>query len=254
MIDSGELRMVFEAAQAVGDPLGVWQSAAIRLPAGEAALELATWRVDLPANPRTAQKALAANQRRIVTAALALPAAEARLGDFAGQLPQSGLEFALPDEARKSAEADLQRFLRRTQRSARQSYGLDDLVPQIKELIEAANRLAQNVRLSLASYALVESNLGGSLVGRTRVSWLGDFSSEWRPGLEQSQASLHRQAVAQALATRQSWVRIGLAVAASGASLAAALAGNPFALLGVFQFVRQVIGEFQGKEDSPLSR
>jgi hypothetical protein len=252
MAEANTLRMVFQAAQAVGDPLGVWETPPVRQPQDEAALELAVWQVALPSSPRSAQRMLTASQRRLQGANLALPAAEARLAQFASYTRLSGLQYSSPAASQPAAEASLQIFLRRTQSAERKTYGLDDLIPQIKELMEASNRLAQNIRLSLASYALVESRQTGRLLGRTRVSWLGAFASEWQPGDEPQHRRLHRQVVLQALATRQSWVRIGLAVAAGGASLASATLGNPLALLGVFQFVRQVIREFQENEDPTL--
>lgn len=237
--------MVFNTGQPVGDLLGVWQVTTIELLGDFEAPLQSTWQVELPANPRQALKMIANNQKRLASASLALPQAEARLHNFTGHFRQTGLGFALPGSMALSPEADLQRFLRHAQRTASSSYGLGDLLPQISELVSAANHLAMNIRLSLVNYAQVETSQVGRLVGRTRVSWLGDFSTEWGLCLNSTHSRMHRQAVSLALATRQSWVRIGLLVASAGANLASGLSGNPLVLLGVFQFVRQVIDEVQ---------
>lgn len=247
MTRSSEFRMVFNPVQAIGDPLGIWQAGPVRADEPAFVPEVTTWRVALPASQGRAEKNLRRNAARLHAARAALPQAEARLQDFTSQLPRKGLEYTLPSDSEYTAERDLQTFIARVQRTSSWSYSFNDLIPQISELMNALNCLAQNVRLSLASYASVESSRAGRLVGRTRVSWLGDFTNEWGVGLNPAQAGLHLQAVSQVLESRQSWVRIGLLVAAGAACLTSLAAGNPLAPLAVFQFVRQVIGEFQSQ-------
>jgi hypothetical protein len=240
-----EFKMVFDPAQAIGDPLGMWCARPARVNESGLAPEVAIWRVALPASQGRAEKGLRRSAARLRCAQAALPQAEARLQGFTSELPRIGLEFTLPSGQAYTAERQLQAFLARAQRAGGQSYGWDDLMPVVRELMEAVDRLAENVRLSLASYALVETSQGGHLLGRTRVSWLGDFVSEWGAGLNSDRAVLHQRAVTQVLETRQSWVRIALFTAVGSANLATFLAGNPLAFLGVYGFTRQVIGEFQ---------
>lgn len=240
--------MVFDTGTPFSDLLGIWQVTTIELLSDSEAPLQSTWQVDLPANPRQALKMIANKQKRLASASLALPQAEARLRNFTSYFRQNGLGFALPSNMALSPEVDLQRFLAHAQHTASSTYGLGDLFPQISELVSAANRLAMNIRLSVVNSVQVETSQVGRFVGCTRVSWLGDFSTEWGINLNSTHSQMHRQAVSLALATRQSWVRVGLLVASAGANLASILSGNPLALLGVFQFVRQVIDKVQEQQ------
>jgi hypothetical protein len=246
--------MVFDPAQATGDPLGVWQAGPAQMSESGLDPEVTTWRVVLPASRDRAEKHLINSAGRLRCANAALSQAEVRLQDFSNKLTLKGLEFTLPSGTTQTAERDLQAYLARAQRAGGRSYGWDEFIPAVRELIEAVDRLAENVRLSLASYALVETIQGRRVVGRTRVSLSGDFVSEWGPDLNADQAALHRRAVTQALETRRSWIRIALFTFAGSASLTSSMAGNLLAILGVYSFARQIIGEFQklltGDEDT----
>jgi hypothetical protein len=240
-----ELRMVFDPALAPGDPLGLWQAGPAQMDEIGRPPEITSWQVALPTGQKRAKKQLQHSAVRLRCAQAALPQAEARLKNFTQALPYKGLEYALPSGEAYTAERELQDFLARTQRTGARTYGLDDMFPKVRELVQSVSQLAHNVRLSLASQAQVETSQAGRLVGRSWVSWSGDITSEWMAELSVDQADLHHDAVAQILDTRQSWVRITLFLAGGSAALTASLSGNPLAFLGVYQFVKQVIAEFQ---------
>ena len=129
--------------------------------------------------------------------------------------------------------------------------GTQDLEPQVEErpadvrLAGDASSFFDGLRMALGRLSLIQTNMGGRAVGWTYVSWDGRLTSFYRPGVRPRDAALHRQAVQQALFTREAWLRIGLAIAGGLASLGAVLAGNPLSILAIYRFVRQIIAQAQ---------
>ncbi len=200
------------------DLLGVWLSPPGRPPGAPAAgVALVSWQVDLPR--QSAGTYLGSSQRLLEGAGLALPQAELRLQAQIEQARRApaGQAFAAPwkDWADLPAEA-----------------------------AEAA-RFFDAMRLALAPTARVQTTLDGQVVGLTDIAWNGSFTNRLPARLNPRQAARHAQVVRQVLASRQAVLRMGVLVAAGAASLAAGALSGPFSLLFVYQFVRQIVAEFQ---------
>jgi hypothetical protein len=102
------------------------------------------------------------------------------------------------------------------------------------------------VRQMLAYYAYVESSAGGTSIGRTMVSWMGDFETLWQRGLSADQMRVHTRSVELALASRQAWVKMAMLVT-EGAALFGLFSstGNPLMIPAVYKFIRQVMEQYR---------
>ena len=102
------------------------------------------------------------------------------------------------------------------------------------------------VKQMLANYAYVESAAGGRMIGRTTVSWLGDFDTLWSAGLTADQAGLHRGSLELALQSRQAWVKMAMLVM-QGAALLGLLTStsNPLMIPAVYKFIKQVLAQYR---------
>jgi hypothetical protein len=97
-------------------------------------------------------------------------------------------------------------------------------------------------------FALVESSRGGSTSARTRLDWLGDVHTWWLAGSPPLVISDHRRALAQAVATRQAWLRLATLLTAGAAKIGIAMAAGPFNPLAIFtawKYVQKVLEQYR---------
>ena len=239
------------------DVLGIWQASPVLAAASADGMAFATsaevetpvdavvWKVDLPSDPRQAASALRQQQAALQMAGLDLLAAQNRLQAFAAtQQPgadQPAQAFGLEEAGFFGPEAELSEWLPSSRSGM--SFGLGISLPHNwQETAEEALDFFGKVRQMLANYAFVESSSGGSAIGRTEVSWLGDFETLWRSGLAEDQVKMHRNSVELALASRQAWIKMAMLVT-QGAALFGLLSstGNPLLIPAVYKFIRQVL-------------
>ena len=83
-----------------------------------------------------------------------------------------------------------------------------DLRDELSEAAETVSNFAASVHRLVDQFALVESILGGRPSARTRVDWLGDVHTWWAIGSPGPAIADHRRVLAQAIATRQAWLRL----------------------------------------------
>jgi hypothetical protein len=210
--------------------------AASPLEAARPAAGVLRWEQDLVAADQVAPAALA--RERLVVAARALPQAEARAAVFGaggGQVAAVAAELAGPEQ-------ELRGWARLAQ------MGGDALarLPDFREAAEQVGAFFEKVREALRNYARVITRLAGVVVAVTEVTWTGDFRAAWGSGLRVDDAARHQAAVALALRTRDTWLRLAATVLRGAAQLAALFALNPLlALPAAYRFARQVIEQAQ---------
>ncbi len=232
---------------------------------GAGATEMPVWRVNLPADSRAAEKVLGQGERRWSRVDSALDQALVRLASFQastrdGQAAPGGtVSFdAQAAQALPAPERNLLEMLQGVEQAQLPaSYGLmEDVAGRLgwgqaaQEFQSFLDRLTQ----TLAFYAWVETNVEGRLLGRTAVTWTGDMRTNWREGLDATQAKLHYRTLALALASRNSLLRT-ISLASRGALMLATLpallatpGGALVALPAAWKFINQVLEELDRNE------
>lgn len=240
------------SADPPNDVFGLWAPAAglSPPPGGEIG---AVWRADLPDDLDSAYALLDQRERQLGLIQRALPAADRRLSSDLRAIDQAGAggaSFSLGGETLASPRGVLAAALSHQELGV--SYGLFDqgkIAPfQLEETTRAVSRFGEQVRRAVDQLALVETSSAGRKVGITRAAWSGDVETWWAAGAGSDRRRQHEQVLAQALATRQGWLRL-LLVAASGITrVAAALATGPFSLISVWtawNYVQEAVKEYQ---------
>lgn len=206
----------------------------------EEAEAVSTWRIALPHDRKQASATLAAAQQRLGAAEAALPLAAARLDGF---VRAGGPAPALPPDLAGPEVALFDRVATARERRdpAQEAGALDQVTAFFDKLRDA-----------LHSYAAIDTELGGVQIGRTLVSWSGDFRTAWLRGLALDDAQQHTAAVSLALRSRDAWLRLGMTVAAGAAQLTALFSLNPvLALPAAYRFVTQIIQQVQALGQLP---
>ena len=124
----------------------------------------------------------------------------------------------------------------------------EHLIVGWQETAQQAWAFIDQVRLSLAYYARVETLAGGEPIGRTSVGWLGDVQTIWSARADRERAALHQRALALALATRAAWSQLVLHIGVGAARLSTLLAvpGGAFlAIPAAWQFLRQLLADLR---------
>jgi hypothetical protein len=109
-------------------------------------------------------------------------------------------------------------------------------------------RFVARVRLLVTHYARIKTEMGNMPIGYTLVGWDGDFETRWLRGTTPDSATLHRQTVHLALASRADTIRLLGVVVTGAANLAARLSlpgGQITALPAAWKFFRDVLKELR---------
>jgi hypothetical protein len=238
------------------DVLGLW-AAVPATPVTAVAFDAASvaspampvWRVDLPADARTAAASLASGEAHVMASQHALALAEERLQGFvaartaapAFAVSAAATPFALPEAALMVWLQDMRGGAVSFAPGEWLRGGWEESTEQLQAFV---NRLLQN----LAHYVAVETAVQGQLLGRTTVSWTGDTDTVWHAVLDPTSAVLHQRALALALASRDTWMRMVVVVLRSAMTLSVLLTtpgGAVLALPAAWKFVHQVLSELE---------
>jgi hypothetical protein len=125
------------------------------------------------------------------------------------------------------------------------SFGLRD---ELSEATQTVSNFAASVSRLVDRFALVESSRGGATSARTRLDWMGDVHTWWLAGSPPPVIRDHRRALAQAVATRQAWLRLATLLTAGAAKIGIAMAAGPFnplAILTAWKYVQKVIEQYR---------
>lgn len=236
---TGKREMMSESSGGFDDLLGAWEapsSSGVSFEAGAGRSEPSIWRMQLPAAPDAAQVMLEEKRVALRRSEADLAEAQRRLDRF-----DRGVSFAAP----AGPEAELREWLNAIESPV--SFG-----PLESRRKEAEKRETHRqwqgflgrVREILSHYALVETEIGGMLVGRTAVGWSGDFDTRWETNATLQSMELHRQSVHLALESRIALVRLLSVIGAGAAKLALRLTVPGAQLLvlpAAWKFVRDVL-------------
>ena len=234
--------MMSNSGDVFDDLLGAWEVPSpysVSFEAGAEQPQLAVWPMQLPASPEAAQAILDEKRAALRRSEAHLAEAQRRLDQF-----DRGVSFAVP----AGPEAELREWLNAIE-------SLESLVsfgPLGSRRKEAEKRETHRqwqgflgrVREILSHYALVETEMGGTLVGRTAVGWSGDFDTHWEANATLQSIELHRQSVHLALESRIALVRLLSVIGAGAAKLALRLTVPGAQLLvlpAAWKFVRDVL-------------
>ncbi len=234
------------------------------------------WAIDLPLDPRRAAAGIDSGQVRLYTLLLDLDDAEGRLNRFVatgGLEPSEEVSYAVGDDGAEvpvaEPEADLHGLLEEIALAgkpvARDSYEPaafdveEPVAGRVQEVQDGFEAFLQQFYRTVSHYAWVETAVQGRLVGRTRVSWLGDADTTWRTPVTAEQIALHQRAVTLALNTRAAMMRVAVLVI-QGARLLAQLPvmvaspiGIVMAIPAAWRFLDQVLAEARRLRGLPES-
>lgn len=231
------------------DPLGLW----VASPAAADAYAIGgeqpgmVWRADLPPDPAEAARALGAHSLALRQAGRALQAASPLL-DYdlrqAADRAAAGLSFEAPTTGEPPRQAVLAEAFSYNLEGV--SFGLGDELAAARQAIAG---FSGRVRRLVDQFALVESSLGGRPGARTRITWLGDVHTWWTPASPAAAVANHNQLLAQAVATRQEWLRFLMFVTSGAVKVGLALGAGPFnpiAIWTVWNYVQKVLEQYRG--------
>lgn len=235
------------------DVFGLWDSSSppSRPGKGDGGVGL-LFHADLPADPARAFDLLDTRQMALNLSRQALPSAEQSLSADLRELAlvnAGGTSFAIGGGENAGARAILAAAIQHQGLGV--SYGLFDNLKidpfQLDQAANAVSSFAGQVQRVVAQLALVETSSGGRRLGITRAAWTGDVETWWSAAASRDQRLQHEQVLAQALATRQGWLRFLLMVTGGITRVAATLAAGPFspvAIWATWNYLREVVKEF----------
>ncbi|MBE0695893.1 MAG: hypothetical protein IH586_03130 [Anaerolineaceae bacterium] len=211
------------------------------------------WRADLPLDPRDAFTLLEEREEELRLSQRALPAAGEQLAAdlrLVSAPNTGGHSFALSGDDPTSPHGILAMGLQHQDLGV--SFGLFDgfkIDPlQLNSAARMTSSFAEQVRRTVDQLALVETTSAGHRLGITRAAWSGDVETWWESGASRDQRLQHEQVLAQALATRQGWLRFLLTAAAGITSVAVALASGPFSPVAIWttwNYLQAVVKEYK---------
>jgi hypothetical protein len=264
-------------AGTASDLFGLWEAvseSAFSLTEEEA--DELRWAIDLPLDPRRAAAGIDTGKARLDDLLLDLDDAELRLAGFVatgGLLPSEELSYAVGDDGMGvpvgEPEADLHGLLEEIALAGKSvapgsgepaAFGAAEPVAgRVQAAQDGFEAFLRQFYRAVAHYAWVETAVEGRLVGRTRVSWLGDADTTWRTPVTADQIALHQRAVTLALNTRAAMMRVAVLVI-QGARLLAQLPvmvaspiGIVMAIPAAWRFLDQVLAEARRLRGLPES-
>ena len=254
MDDLAVFQVIYPGDPLQADLLGLWMPGALEktiLIDGEQ--PGVVWRADLPDDPAASAHLLRMHAHTLQQTNVALDVAGPLLqqdlrrasgGAAAGGQVNFGLAPAQDSSSAANGRYDLiAQALNADPQSV--AFGLQDEVSQAAETIA---HFAGSVHRLVDQFALVESSRGGFPSARTRVNWLGDVHTWWLAGSPPPAIADHRRVLAQAIATRQAWLRLATTLTAGAAKVGLAMAAGPFnpvAILTVWKYVQKVIEQYR---------
>jgi hypothetical protein len=219
---------------------------------GTSEAQLPVWRQELPSDPEVAAAQLQENEARMQLSMQALEAITGRIDalvESAQPAGMGGISFAavsLEDLPEPETELmDLVQTINKPAAGVSFAVGGEDQSKLEAAFAQFGADMEHLLRL-VTHFAWVETNLEGTLVGRSIVSWTGDMDTSWKSGLKDEVHQLHKSSLNQALATRNLVLHAVTITAKSAAKLAVLLAtpgGAILALPVAWKFIKQILAD-----------
>lgn len=216
--------------------------------------QVPVWHSDFSIDPVEADAQLAEMEGILHLSSAALDDVPARIDALvirAQQMATAGVSFspaaleALPDP--EAAALDLIQTINMPAAGLSFSPGGEEQGKLQAAFDEFRSDLDQLLRL-VTNFAWVETQLDGSVVGHSVVSWTGDLDTSWKTALKAEVHQLHKRSLNHALATRNLALHAVTVTVKSAAKLAVLLAtpGGAFLALPVaWKFVKQILADVQ---------
>ncbi len=217
----------------------------------EAVEVLPVWRTALPADPAEASAQLKRAEQQLRAAQAALDALPQRVDALVARSAAGApalASFAI--EPLPGPEAELLGLLASAgAETGEVSFGLAGIaLPDWRQIKGSFTASLQKLTQTVTRLALVETSVGGDLVGRTIIDWSGDLQTAWQPPMLLDRASQHKRSLQNALAARSLLLKMVLLTIQSTSKIVASLAvpgGMFMALPAVWKFVTRVINELE---------
>jgi hypothetical protein len=207
--------------------------------AGEPAGEAAVWSLDLPADPREANAALAEAEAQLQAAQTRLDEVPTRLEVLAARL-QSGAEaqFGLEPvpaagEPIGAAEAALLSWIDYLEPGQVSFGGVGLSRGEVGEAVAQLQQAVDGLLGQVLHLARVETRQQGTLLASTLVGWTGVMDTAWGEEASAEERALHQRSLALALKARIALLRIILTTTQGAAKIAALIAAPGGALLAL---------------------
>lgn len=249
--EAESLPLAFELWEISAPPAG--DDLSFGLPA-YAEEEVALWELDLPADHEAASAILERKDDLIRASLNVLETAPADIQQFvqkAGGVPLSEVSYGvIQGQPLSPSEQDALRMLTYLELGpqevsfavAEQSRSeLDQASQQFQDAVDRMLRLVRH-------FAWVETNIEGSLSGRTVVNWSGDMHNVWAEQVGEDVYGLHQRSVQQALASRNIMMHACVVTTQSAAKLAVLLTNPAGALLALpvaWKLVSQIMKDVE---------
>ena len=216
--------------------------------------EPSIWRTDLPADPRTALSVLDSRASFLQRSSHALDTAPERADCLvkSARIETSGeISFdASKGEALAAPEHEALRLLSILESGHEDvSFGAGATAGDELERSEDRFRLAVERVIHLVSHlAWVETQVEGSLLGRSIVGWSGDMQTLWSEGVTEEVYWMHQRSLSQAMQSRLIQIHALVVTTQSAAKLAVLLtnpAGAILALPVAWKLVEQLLADIE---------
>jgi hypothetical protein len=204
------------------------------------------WQADLSLNPETAARTVEEVKLGLKRTEVALETAEPRI-DALVQKQKTPISFSTTtvDEELARPEQELLGLLQEAQfGTQRISFSTEgDPSDRWEDTVTQFQNFTIQVQRTLTHFAWVETSIGGQLVARSSINWLGDLETQWQDQLNSSQMNLHRDTLQNALAGRILMLRTLVVIAASASKLSVLLStpgGALLALPAAWKFINKI--------------
>lgn len=237
------------------DILGTWEPApSSRYLIGDGGIGASLlFHAELPTDPALTFNLLDARERKLTLGQQALPVAEKNLSADLNQIMlvgDGGAAYSLGVGNFASARSILAAGLQHQGLGI--SFRLLDMAKidplQLDQAAVKVGYFAKQVQSTIDQLAHVQTTCAGMHIGFTRAAWSGDIETWWSAAATHDQRLQHEHVLAQALTTRQAWVRFLLLVAGGIARVSASLATGPFSPVTIWttwNYLLEVIKEYQ---------
>ena len=212
------------------------------------------WRIDLPADPQAARGQLNQRSAFLQQSYLALESAPDKADHLvrtARSTAGGEISFdASKGEALAAPEHEALRLLSILESGHEEvSFGAGATAGDELERSEDRFRLAVERVIHLVSHlAWVETQVEGSLLGRSIVGWSGDMQTLWSEGVTEEVYWMHQRSLSQAMQSRLIQIHALVVTTQSAAKLAVLLtnpAGAILALPVAWKLVEQLLADIE---------
>jgi hypothetical protein len=205
------------------DVCGLWEShsgpqpAAVAISYSTAARgperEAFNWRTNLPEDLSLAANHLGEGEARLENYLQSLDKAAVEIGKLVEAGSRTG-EVVSFSPTTASIERELLRLLRAESVSGSIAFGLpNELSNRLSEISPQFAMFLTRLQRLISHYAKVETLVGGVLIARTLVTWVGDNHTLWRKGISKREIILHQRTLDLSLRSRDAWLKTFIVIA-----------------------------------------